>query len=200
MIIQDEFAADIELEFRADQALLDRSLRAVAHAIGVLCAYCEHGEHVEPSRVDDVIRAGACLRDVAVELSCWRGISLTAAYAERITAVEAKSRLRNVGLGALPEHVPGAVMLARAKTWRDIQEGQLQHDLQFHPDVYYNTKLYQIQHYTNHIGKLAGLLADAIDNCDWDLFGDARLADVAIFGVKLATLCNIDLPNISAEE
>ena len=196
MTIQEELTTEVGLEVGVEQALLERSLRAVARAVGALSAYCEHVEHLEPSTVADVVRAGVCLRDAAVDLSRWRGISLAAAYAERITAVEAKRSLRNVGLGALTGHVPGAAMLATAQTWREIQTGQLQHDLQFHPDVYFNTKLYQVQHYANHVGKLVGLLVEAIEHCDWDRFGDARLADVAIFGVKLATLCDVDLPKI----
>lgn len=195
MKTQEKLSTSVGLGFGADQALLERSLRTVARAAGALSAYCEHVEHLEPSTVIDVVRAGVCLRDAAVELARWRGISLAAAYTTRITAVEAKKRsLSGVGLGALTEHVPGAAMLATAQTWRDIQTGQLQHDLQFHPDVYFNTKLYQVQHYTNHVGKLVGLLAEAIEYCDWDRFGDARLADVAIFGVKLATVCDVDLP------
>ena len=93
----------------------------------------------------------------------------------------------------------GADAVDSAQTWAEIQVAQLIHDRQFHPDVFGLSKLDQIRHFTFHVTKLAGLLVDAIDNSDWNTFQQERLADIAVFGVKIATVCNATLPPLPVE-
>ena len=37
-------------------------------------------------------------------------------------------------------------------------------------------------------------------NNEWSVFGSARLADLAVFGVKLATVCKVELPSTHVDE
>jgi hypothetical protein len=94
----------------------------------------------------------------------------------------------------------GAEALSGAYRWEDVQVAQIIHDRQFHPDVFGLSKIDQLRHYTFHVTKLAGLLADAADTDSWAGFRDERLADIAIFGVKLATVCNERLPSDFVDE
>ena len=183
------------LTHAVDRAVLDRSLRGLTRAAADLASFCEHVEHNEKNSVDDALRAAACLREVAVELSSQSGMSLATAYAERIRAVEEGSLLRHTLPADCSASLLGADMLATATTWDKVQIGQLVHDRQFHPDVFGLSKIDQVRHYTYHVTKLAGLLADAIDQGSWEAFRSERLADVAVFGVKLATVCNSELPS-----
>ncbi len=93
----------------------------------------------------------------------------------------------------------GADALAKAHSWDEVQIAQVEHDRRFHPDVFGLSKVDQLRHYTFHVTKLAGLLLDAVDLGAWDSFRDERLADIAVFGVKLATVCNERLPSTSVD-
>lgn len=182
-----------------DQAFLDDSLRALTKVAADLAAFCEHVEHNEVNSVYDAARAGDRLRQIAAELSARSGISLAATYAARIREVEEKSLMRHMPLFAQGPELAGAHALDSADNWDQVQIGQIVHDRQFHPDVFGLPKIEQIRHYTFHITKLAGLLVDAIENKDWITFQHQRLADIAIFGVKIATVCNIQLPTSAVD-
>ena len=177
---------------------LERGLRVLSRAAAALAGFCEHVEHNEANSIDDAVRAAEHLRDLAADLSAQDGVSLHEAYAERIAAVEAASLLRHARSDGEPD-LAGAKKLAAAGTWEQIQLGQLVHDRQFHPDVFGLSKIDQIRHYTFHVTKLTGLLADAIENDDWEAFRNQRLADVAVFGVKIATVCNVQLSRRSVD-
>ena len=175
-----------------DRELLEASQRALTRAAADLAGFCEHVEHNEPNSVESAARAGDRLRQIASQLSVRGGVSLVAKYAARIRAVEEKSLLRHASLFEDEMSLAGAEALTFATTWDELQVGQIIHDRQFHPDVFGMPKIEQIRHYTLHVTKLAGLFVDAIDNDEWDAFQRERLADIAIFGVKIATVCNVD--------
>ncbi len=124
-----------------------------------------------------------------MELANASNLSLREAYAARIRRVEASSLLRYTS-GIQDSALAGADALDTARTWDEVQIAQLIHDRQFHPDVFGLSKVDQLRHYTFHVTKLAGLVVDAIDGASWSSFQDERLPDLAIFGVKLATVCN----------
>ena len=179
----------VDLEF------LEESQRAVTRAAADLAGFCEHVEHNEPNSVESAANAGDRLREIASQLSVHCRVSLVARYAARIRAVEEKSLLRHATLFEDEMSLVGADALTLATTWDELQIGQIIHDRQFHPDVFGMPKIDQIRHYTLHVTKLAGLFVDAIDNNNWDAFQQDRLADIAIFGVKIATVCNVKLPH-----
>ena len=178
---------------RVDGALLDRSQRSLIRAAADLAGFCEHVEHNEPNSIDDAVHAGERLRKIAAELSARSRISLAATYAARIRAVEEKSLLRHLSVRGGAMDLRGADALDSATTWEELQIGQIIHDQQFHPDVFGLPKVDQIRHYTLHVTKLAGLFLESIENDGWTAFRSERLADIAIFGVKIATVCNIEL-------
>ena len=182
-----------------DRAHLETSQRALTKAAAQLASFCEHIEHNESTSVGEAVQAGDCLRKIAADLAARSGLSLAAAYAARIRAVEERSLLRHLSLFDRAVELPSADALDTAKTWDEIQICQVMHDRQFHPDVFGLPKMEQIRHYTFHVTKLAGLLVDAIDNDDWNTFEQERLADIAIFGVKIATVCNFQLPRIAVD-
>ncbi len=184
------------IEIAPDRSSLERALRQLVKATALLAGYCEHVEHNEPNTVSDPLLAAEILRDVAVGLVRASGRSLVEAYSTRIRAVEERSRLRFSSCGE--SRLSGAELVVSARTWADLQIAQDVHDRQFHPDVYGLSKVDQLRHYTFHVAKLTGLLADAIDGEAWGAFALQRLPDIAIFGVKVASVCNATLPSAPA--
>lgn len=180
-------------------ASLERNFRLLTHAAAQLASFCEHVEHNEPHLVTDAVDASDSLRSIALDLCTTTGTSLTEAYATRIRNIEKKSLLQYSLFNNGASQLSGADVLDSATTWRQIQVGQLIHDRQFHPDVFGLAKLDQIRHYTFHITKLAGLLLGCIEEGSWVHFQNERLADIAIFGVKIATVCNVELPNTTVD-
>ena len=174
-------------------AVKEHALRVLIKEAANLAAFCEHVEHNETTRIDVIAHASTQLRHTAQLLAHASQLSLKGLYASRLRAVEQASLLVAVPLVDVT-NLAGADAANEATTWRHLQTAQLLHDRQFHPDVFGLSKLEQIRHYTFHITKLAGLLADAIDLNDWYTFEQTRLADLAIFGVKTATVCNFRLP------
>ena len=170
--------------------------RAVLDLIGVASAcasYCEHAEHCEPADIGQVVAAAETLRRVARRLAEQSHISLRQAYEDRIRGVEIAS-VHAGAVDGLSGLLVGAAALSKARRWDQAQAAQAAHDRQFHPDVYGMSKTDQLRHYTFHVTKLAGLLAGVLEHGNWDGFRDRRLADIAVFGVKLATVCNQRLP------
>lgn len=172
---------------------LSRAARALVRSAAACAAFCEHIEHNEPTTTHEVVAAAQVMREVAAQLAIHAGVSLREAYARRIREVEQTSLLR-YSTQAESSELAGADAAATARCWDELQVAQLIHDRQFHPDVFGLSKVDQLRHYTFHVTKLAGLLVDAIDQGTWDSFRDERLADIAVFGIKLATVCNERLP------
>lgn len=179
-----------------DRALLERCTRSVTRAAATFAGFCEHVEHNEANSIADVLDAAKTLRTVAGELASEIGISLYEAYASRIEMVERSSIHRHVA-GAANTSLGGFDALQASSTWEQVQVAQVVHDRQFHPDVFGLSKFDQMRHYTLHVTKLAGFMVDAVEFDDLPSFAGERLADLAIFGVKVATVCNERLPATS---
>lgn len=177
-----------------DGDLLHCQQRALVRVAASLASYCEHVEHNEAHSVEDAARAGGSLRSIALALARAAEVSLLELYRARIEAIEAASLHSATAIDGIVE-MPGADALRHATTWRQVQIAQLLHDRRFHPDVFGLAKLEQLRHYTLHVTKLAGLLIDAEEPESWRWFAHQRLPDVAVFGVKLATVCNRTLPD-----
>lgn len=177
---------------------LSRAAFSLIRSAAACAAYCEHVEHNEPTTIHEVVAAADALRHIAAQLADRSGLSLRSLYEARIRAVEQSSLLQNVS-GLDGTALAGADALTTAQCWDEVQIAQVLHDRQFHPDVFGLPKIEQLRHYTFHVTKLAGLLVDALDDGTWSMFRDERLADIAVFGVKLATVCNERLPSIEVD-
>lgn len=177
---------------------LTRAAFELIQAASDCASFCEHIEHNEPADTHRVVVAGRVMRRMAVALASQSGLSLRQAYETRIRQVEASSLLARSDEGSTKRLV-GADALSNAKCWDEVQRAQVAHDRHFHPDVFGLSKVDQLRHYTFHVTKLAGLLTNAIDLGNWDAFRDERLADIAVFGVKLATVCNERLPSAEVD-
>lgn len=171
----------------------DACARDLVRVAAALAAYCEHVEHNEPTLPQLPIDAARRLRALAADLAAGARLDLATCYAERIERVEVASLYSQIP-NSTSLSLPGAQAMKGSTTWADFQAAQVIHDRQFHPDVFGLSKIDQLRHYTLHVTKLAGLLIDAIDSNRWGDFAPNRLADLAIFGVKIATACNDRLP------
>ena len=180
------------------EAVISRAAFSLIRSASACAAFCEHIEHNEPATTQQVVAAAESMRQLAAQLADQSGLSLRQAYEDRIRAVEASSMLRYVATTERTE-LAGADALASSRRWDEVQIAQLAHDRQFHPDVFGLSKIEQLRHYTFHVTKLAGMLADAVEQESWNAFRDERLADVAVFGVKLATVCNERLPSVDVD-
>lgn len=177
---------------------LTRAAFDLIQAASDCASFCEHIEHNEPTTTVPVVAAGRVMRRIAAELATQSGLSLRQAYEARIRQVEATSLLACADDASTAKLV-GADALSNAKCWDEVQLAQVAHDRHFHPDVFGLSKVDQLRHYTFHVTKLAGLLTSAIDQGSWEAFRDERLADIAVFGVKLATVCNERLPSAEVD-
>ena len=176
------------------EADLTRAALDLVRAASACASFCEHIEHNEPASTGQVIAAAEAMRGIAAQLAEQSHVSLRQAYEDRIRSVEASSLLA-CAADASTAHLVGADALAGARRWDEVQAAQVAHDRHFHPDVFGLSKADQLRHYTFHVTKLAGLLADSLEQGTWAEFRDERLADIAVFGVKLATVCNERLPS-----
>jgi hypothetical protein len=66
----------------------------------------------------------------------------------------------------------------------------------YHADVVGMPKIEQLRHYTLHLAKLAWLMQEAAaDQVRMDEFVEDRLPDLLLFGIKLATVIGVNLPD-----
>lgn len=162
-------------------------------AAGQLADNCEHVEHSDAARY----RVGAIaesLCQTASRMAHQAGFGLGQLYVVRIWGGESKSLLRFVGPGQVD--LSGLRIMMAAKTWRQFQIGQVAHDRQFHPDVFGMSRYEQLRHYSFHVTKLVWLMDRATKgHLPLDEFYAVRLPDIALFGVKLATLVGQELPD-----
>lgn len=186
---------DLQSTHRSDpsDADLTRAALDLIRAASACASFCEHIEHNEPATTNQVVAAAQTMRRVAAQLANQSQLSLRQAYEDRIRSMEASSLLA-CAADASAMLLVGADALSTAQCWDEVQVAQVAHDRHFHPDVFGLSKVDQLRHYTFHVTKLAGLLAEALERGTWDEFRDQRLADIAVFGVKLATVCNERLP------
>ena len=183
---------DISRSGAEGQPRIDPHLLSLLQAAGHLSHICDHREHGEssPYAIADISHN---LRQTAVMMAADAGQPLTNTYAARIRAFEKKSPRRFVSPGEIK--LAGTKLLDRATTWRQLQLGQSAHDEQFHPDVQRLPPENRMHHYAFHLAKLPWQLAEALEQNRLDDFYRHRLADVAIFGVILATAIDLKLPD-----
>ena len=180
------------------EADLTRAVLDLIHAASACASFCEHIEHNEPANTNQVVVAAQTMRHIAALLAKQSQLSLRQTYEDRIRNVEAASLLA-CAADAPAALLVGADALSTAQCWDEVQVAQVAHDRHFHPDVFGLSKVDQLRHYTFHVTKLAGLLAETLEQGKWDEFRDQRLADIAVFGVKLATVCNERLPSAEVD-
>ena len=182
-----------------------RCLLELLHAVRVLSTHLEHATHLQDHNIRDVEKVGEQLRSIAVQLAESHGISLRQAYADRLRAMEESSILQ-YPIGCVEEGCAhGSAFLAiktieSANTWSDLQVGQLIHDQLYHNSLINMHERGQLEHYHLHIAKLPDYLAQAIVSDDWEGFCNKRLVDCLSFGIKLATLSRVRLPETPFED
>lgn len=169
---------------------LQEALYAAAAAAGDVANYCDHAEHVEVAGRDAIGKAGKTYRRLAEELAAHAGVDIFEAYADRLAAIEQRNVL------SVEAAFDGAAAVRSATAWSDLQRIQVIHDRAYHPDVLGLARIDQLRHYAFHLSKLVGALADVLTGeAEWAAFVSTRLADMLLFGIKLATLTNTRLPD-----
>lgn len=166
------------------------AVRTLVRVTGSLAQFCDRAEHNEGSDRAVVSAAGDALRGCALALLRTRGADPVAAYAERLAAMESRHPLGGTGLFDADEQI------TLAKTWRDLQRFQARHDAVYHPDVCGLAKIEQLRHYTLHLAKLTWLLQEHdLGQQPLVMPERDRFVDILVFGVKLATVCGVLLPD-----
>jgi hypothetical protein len=168
-------------------------LREVALAAGQVANYCDHGDHNEPVDGSWVIGAGATLRAVAFRIAQRESVDLLELYAERLAAIETRNVVSD-GKG-----FDGAAGARSARTWRELQLVQVEHDRHYHPDVLGLHKSEQLRHYALHLTKLVAAMAIEPSADEHEDFLARRLPDMLLFGIKLATVMSQKLPEAALE-
>lgn len=165
-------------------------LSAVAKATSQVANYCDHADHNEPVDASWVLGAAESVRSVAQGIAAREGIDIVEAYASRLHEIEA----RNVQ-GPFASF-DGPSEARHARSWRELQRVQAEHDRLYHPDVVGLHKSAQLQHYVLHLAKLVGALADQPSSGDRHVdFVTRRLPDMLLFGIKLSTVMGQKLPD-----
>lgn len=157
---------------------------ALAPAAAAVANYCDHVEHNEDAERAWVLDAGVTLRERAVGLADELGVAIFEVYAERLGMIEARNVL------ARPGGFDGHAAALAARTWRDLQLVQIDHDRAYHLDVIGLAKAEQLRHYALHIAKVVGAFAQPAKR---DELVQRRLPDTLLFGLKLPTVMNTRL-------
>ncbi len=164
---------------RADTDAARAFALEIAPAVGDVATYCDKVEHNEPADPKAVADAGAAIEQAVVALARQFGTDVVSAYADRLAVIETRNVLD------YPTAYDGAAAVREARTWRDLQLVQVEHDRHFHPDVIGLHKLDQLRHYVLHLAKLVGAFAAATDGDD---LLARRLPDCLLFAIKLRTV------------
>lgn len=163
----------------------------VAKISGTISNFCDHREHLEPSSPKDIEVAAFGLQSIAVAIARHENEDLQELYANRIEVIEK----RNPAYTSPPK-VDGRSLVLRARTWRDLQGAQLEHNRFYHPDVAGLSPINQLRHYAFHVAKLGkSLVEQAEDSVPREDFISTRLPDIVIFRILLATAVNQKLPD-----
>ena len=169
--------------------VLEEALTAAAVAAAAVANHCDHAEHIESVSRDDVVHASETYRQLAQVLAADAGIDIFEAYADRLAVIEQRNIL------AVEAAFDGGAAVRSATTWADLQRAQIAHDRAYHPDVFGLARIDQLRHYSFHLSKLVGGLAEVGEGrVGWAEFAKTRLADVLLFGIKLATVSSVKLP------
>jgi hypothetical protein len=173
--------------------LVDAALD-IAVASARVANYCDHAEHNEIVDRDWVLGPARDLLRVAVNLGEQFGVDPWQAYARRLAQIELANPLRS------ETSFDGSSALEQARTWREVQSVQANHDRHYHPDVAGLSRAEQLRHYAFHVAKIAGALAmSAKGELEQDEIRDRRLPDTVLFGVKLHTAMGVHLPDLGRE-
>jgi hypothetical protein len=175
-----------ELESHRIAWALDASVAAA-----LVANYCDHVEHNEQVDRDWLETAGRMLRQIACEIAEWEGRDLLSLYANRLRAIEHRNPCFH------EDGFDGGARAEEATTWRQLQLVQVEHDHHYHPDVIGLSKCDQLRHYSLHLTKLSGALAELSRGSDSLDFLNRRLPDFLLFGIKLATVTGKTLPERS---
>jgi hypothetical protein len=157
---------------------------AAAPLAAAIARYCDHVEHNEPAETSEVVAAGEELGALALEFAYASKFDLIELYAERLGAIENRNVLN------APGSCDGRAGALAAKTWRDLQLVQAEHDRFYHPDVLGLSKYEQLRHYAFHLSKVVGAFAEANDE---DELISRRLPDSLLFAIKLRTVMGVRL-------
>jgi hypothetical protein len=161
----------------------NRSFQEFALRLAPLAAsvanYCDHVEHNESADRRWVLDPASAMREAASELAERFGLNALEVYAERLGEIEARNVL------ARPGGYDGHTAALEARTWRDLQLVQCDHDRHYHPDVIGMAKDRQLQHYALHLAKAVGAFAEPRENNE---LLHRRLPDVLLFAIKLPTV------------
>jgi CHASE1-domain containing sensor protein len=170
------------------------SLVELASIAGVVANVCDRAEHNERHAFEDVEASAARLRLLSVRLAQRYGRAAQELYARRIGSIERRNVVHS-------ETAYDGERAARdAATWRELQLVQIAHDRFYHLDVVGLTKSDQLRHCALHLAKIAGATAGVLEGrVDLDDYLDRRVADVFLFGIKLATLSGQRLPSDAVE-
>jgi hypothetical protein len=162
----------------------------VARAAAAVANFCDHVDHNEPTDRAWVQDSGRTLRDTACAIASHEHLDLQVAYAARLRVIERRTPLWVEGA------LDGGALIEDAATWHELQLAQGEHDRRYHPDVSGLSKFDQLRHYSLHIMKLAGALAEVAQGpTDIEDFRARRLPDMVLFGIKLATVTGQRLPD-----
>jgi hypothetical protein len=166
----------------------------IALRLGVLAAavanYCDHAEHNEALDRAWITHAGDEMRDLATQIAVETKTNLVEFYSRRLASIESANVLASTRLSN------GAASALSAKTWRELQLVQVQHDRDYHPDVIGLHRFDQLRHYSLHISKLVGAFSrNALGSDNEQELLERRLPDLLLFGLKLATVMNEKLPD-----
>jgi hypothetical protein len=162
----------------------------LAICVGEIANYSDHAEHNEPLEREWVTRAGKSMRRVAVDIGAALGQNAFELYATRLAMIEGGHVARS------EDSFDGAAAARAARTWRELQLVQLDHDRAYHLDVLGLTRAEQLRHYAFHAAKLAAAFARrARGEAPDDEIVKRRLPDVLLFGIKLATVMAETLPD-----
>src|SRR5436305_1629973 len=119
----------------------------LASCAAAVANYCDHVEHNEAVDRAWVLDSAHRLRALAWEIASQEDDDLRARYASRLRAIEQRNPLWE------PGRLDGGALVEAARTWRELQLAQAEHDRYYHADVVGLAKLDQLRHYALHVAK-----------------------------------------------
>ena len=123
-----------------------------------------------------------------MELSSSLGVDIVSKYSNRIALIAETS--------VVADGKSAANRVLEARTFRELQRVQVEHDRVFHADVFGLSRIEQLRHYVLHLAKIAGgLAALSEDESKVEDFQNRRLPDLLLFGIKLSTVMGEALPS-----
>lgn len=167
-----------------------RQLAELVDLTGLLAGCCDRAEHNEGVAREELLDLGRRARVLGLLLLKQASVEPVAAYADRLRQMEGKNVLHDADGLDIPSG-----LASPSCTWRTAQLVQAAHDRVYHLDVMGLPRVQQLQHYTLHLAKLARYLQAADRSPEaWANWSAGRVADVLVFGVKLATVANLRMP------